>query len=274
MTPGGTSDDPTGAPLALGPVPPVDRSADYAKVIERRVRQRVRQFRKNAYGLHPRHCPLCGYFGAFTPFGLNPRIDAQCAKCGSLERHRQVMLLIERSGLFDGARRVLHFAPEAALTGVLRARAAEYVTADLMRGDVDLRLNIEAIDLEDGSFDRIVCNHVLEHVDDRKALAEIFRVLAPGGIALLSTPIVEGWARTYENPAITEPAMRVLHFGQDDHARFFGRDFRDRVSAAGFTLEEFVAEEPDVSTFGLLRGECLFLARKPGRRPPKKGGRG
>jgi SAM-dependent methyltransferase len=46
--------------------------------------------------------------------------------------------------------------------------------------------------LEDGSFDLVLCSHVLEHVpDDRFLLAEIARLLAPGGRAFLNVPINE-----------------------------------------------------------------------------------
>jgi hypothetical protein len=76
------------------------------------------------------------------------------------------------------------------------------------------------------------------------------------------TPVVEGWDETYENQAITSPAGRELHFGQHDHVRFFGRDFRDRVRRAGFTVSDFTATEPDVSRHGLSRGEKLFIASK------------
>jgi ubiquinone/menaquinone biosynthesis C-methylase UbiE len=34
---------------------------------------------------------------------------------------------------------------------------------------------------------------VLEHVDDAKALGEIYRVLKPGGVALIMLPVIEGW---------------------------------------------------------------------------------
>ena len=105
---------------------------------------------------------------------------------------------------------------------------------------------------------------MLEHVDDRRALAEMFRLLVPGGIAFVMTPVVEGWAETYENPAITQPRDRLLHFGQNDHVRLYGRDIRDRIRAAGFELSEFVAVEPDVARYGLVRGETLFIARRPG----------
>jgi hypothetical protein len=103
----------------------------------------------------------------------------------------------------------------------------------------------------------------LEHVDDKRALSELFRILEAGGIVVLMFPIVEGWDRTYENPAVNGPANRLLHFGQEDHVRYFGRDVRARIQAAGFTLEEFTAEEPLVHLHGLVRGEKVFVARRP-----------
>ena len=76
------------------------------------------------------------------------------------------------------------------------------------------------------------------------------------------TPVVEGWARTYENPSVDGPVARNLHFGQSDHVRMYGRDVRDRIRAAGFNLAEYAAVEPDVLTYGLMRGEILFVATK------------
>jgi len=127
----------------------------------------------------------------------------------------------------------------------------------------DLKLNIEEIDLPSACVKTIICAHVLEHVDDRKALLELYRILAPGGVAVLSVPIVEGWDVTYEVPTITDPQARLMHYGQDDHVRFYGRDFRDRVKEAGFELSEFTAEGPEVVEFGLMRGDKVFLGRKP-----------
>ena len=66
-------------------------------------------------------------------------------------------------------------------------------------------LDIEAIAVPDASYDCVVCSHVLEHVDDAKALCEIYRVLKPGGVALIMLPVIEGWATTYENPHVTSP---------------------------------------------------------------------
>ena len=218
-----------------------------------------------ARGIFPRTCPLCGHTGLFAMFGHPPRFDARCGTCGSLERHRQSALWFLRNDVFGPDHRVLHFAPERQLTAMIRPEVAVYETADLSpRLDVTHHVAIEETGLPDASYHRIVCNHVLEHVDDRRALAEMFRLLVPGGIAFVMTPVVEGWAETYENPAITQPRDRLLHFGQNDHVRLYGRDIRDRIRAAGFELSEFVAVEPDVARYGLVRGETLFIARRPG----------
>ncbi len=86
-------------------------------------------------------------------------------------------------------------------------------------------------------------------------------MLSARGVAVLMVPIVEGWRETYENPEIADPAGRTLHFGQRDHVRYYGADFRDRVRNAGFALEEFTAVEPHVARHGLNRGEKIFIAR-------------
>lgn len=241
------------------------RDLAVAKRLDRWVDKAVREFQADARGLAARRCPLCGYEGRFAPFGRPPRLDARCGGCGSLERHRLFALHCEARGAVGAEHRVLHFAPEPELSRFVRTRAGVYETADLSQKlGVTHVLNIEATGLPDAGYDRIVCNHVLEHVDDRCALAEIFRLLKPGGLAFLSTPVIEGWTRTYENPEARTPAQRKVHFGQYDHVRFYGADLRDRIRAAGFVLEEYTAEEPDVLRYGLVRGEKLFLATRPG----------
>ena len=137
-----------------------------------------------------------------------------------------------------------------------------YQTADLFQ-PADLKLNLEAIDLPDASVDLIIANHVLEHVDDRRASQELSRILRTNGLLLCMVPIVEGWKDTYENPAIIDDENRMLHFGQEDHVRFYGRDFRDRIAAGGFTLmNEVTATGDAVIRHGLVRGEKVFVFQK------------
>jgi SAM-dependent methyltransferase len=94
------------------------------------------------------------------------------------------------------------------------------------------------MDLADGSFDLILCSHVLEHVpDDGAAMAELRRVLAPGGLCLVLTPY-RPEVTTYEDPGITSPLDRMVAFGQQDHVRIYGNDLTDRLRGAGFEVED------------------------------------
>jgi SAM-dependent methyltransferase len=188
-------------------------------------------------------------------------MDARCPNCGSLERHRLFALAMMRNNAIRD-KDVLHFAPEPGLASwVCGLGPRKYITADLFN-PADLSINIEQIDLANETFDVIICSHVLEHVNDFKALKEIRRVLRPGGVAIVMIPIIEGWDQTYENPLIKDGADSLLHFGQEDHVRFYGRDFRDRVASAGLMLAEYTATEPDVSRHGLARGEKVFFCTK------------
>ena len=156
----------------------------------------------------------------------------------------------------------MHFAPEASLRDRFKVLYADYETADLFAPS-DLKLNIENIDLKEGSYNTIVCNHVLEHVDDRKALREMHRILADSGKLICSVPIVEGWETTYEPADIDSEYERELHFDQRDHIRYYGRDFRERLKDAGFdSVEEITASGEYVVKYGLIRGEKFFICSK------------
>lgn len=208
-------------------------------------------------------CTLCGQTARFLPMGVPLRVSVACPRCGSLERHRLLGLYLQRNPDVIRGRLVLHFAPERPVAKAIRAAQPEmYRGADIEVGRADLQLSLEKIDLPDESVDTVIANHILEHVDDRMALAELRRILTPGGRALLMVPIIEGWDHTYENSAVTTNAERTRHFGQADHVRFYGRDLRDRIAAAGFSVGEFTALPADCLEYGLQRGEKLFIATK------------
>jgi SAM-dependent methyltransferase len=213
-------------------------------------------------GAFDRECPLCNYRGAFGAFGSPPRWEARCPSCGSLERHRQLALLLRQKAVIPVGASLLHFAPEVCVADILRKSASRYFTADLFRKDVDRNLNIESIDLPDGSFDCIVCSHVLEHVDDKRSLAEIRRILTPAGVLVAMVPIVEGCDTTYEDEAICDELGRELHFGQNDHVRVYGKDFRERLHEAGFEFNEHTGAGAEAVKFGLLMGDKIFVCRK------------
>ncbi|RJQ31202.1 SAM-dependent methyltransferase [Candidatus Parcubacteria bacterium] len=55
----------------------------------------------------------------------------------------------------------------------------------------DILGDIKSIPLDDNSVDAIICKAVLEHIDDPfKAVAEMYRVLRPGGVCLVSLPFI------------------------------------------------------------------------------------
>ena len=228
-------------------------------VLQSRAQLAVRVLRRGG-GVHPRECPICDYTGLFEAFGDPPRWDARCPKCRSLERHRLLSLYLDRHPGTVG-KSVVHFAPEPAMAAMFRKVASDYRSADLNMNGCDLQLNIEKMVLPDESADTFVVSHVLEHVDDRAALAELHRCLRPGGNLIAMIPIVEGWASSYENPALPSD-KRELHFGQWDHVRVYGRDFRDRVRDAGFALTEWSASGAECVRYGLQAGETVFVATK------------
>jgi SAM-dependent methyltransferase len=210
-------------------------------------------------------CTLCGRKARFLPMGMPPRMNAACPGCASMERHRLLGLYLKRNAAVVAGKIVLHFAPERPVSGAVRALGPElYRTADIEVGRADLQLSLEKIDLPDESVDLVIANHILEHVDDRLALPELRRILVPGGKAIIMVPIVEGWDSTYENDAVRTNAERTRHFGQSDHVRMYGRDLRQRIAAAGFELTEYDASAAECLAHGLLRGEKIFIAGRPG----------
>lgn len=213
-----------------------------------------------------RICPCCQLEGYFEVYGTPPRLDARCPKCRSLERHRHFYLGYKRGLLTKNGEKllepILHFAPEPIIQELLNKEYETYQTADLSK-KCDLQLNIEDIAIADESIGTVIANHVLEHVNDRNALKEISRILVPNGLFIASVPIIEGWKHTYENSQVASSTGRKLHFGQHDHVRYYGRDFRVRVQNSGFELDnEITSEGPDVARYGLLRGQKIFVFRK------------
>ena len=89
-----------------------------------------------------------------------------------------------------------------------------------------------------GSFDLVICSHVLEPVpDDRAALRELARIVAPDGMALIVIPYHPGQP-TFEDPAVTKRLAKAVAFGQPGHVRVYGIDFAERLEEAGFLAED------------------------------------
>jgi SAM-dependent methyltransferase len=201
--------------------------------------------------------------------GFPPR-PAACPGCDSRERQRLLYLYLhERTNLFKDRLRVLHVAPEDCLQPKLASSPnIDYISADLSSSTAMTRMDITDIQFPNGSFDVILCSHVLEHVgDDRRAMRELHRILRPGGWAILQVPVDSSQEHTFEDPRVTDPRERERLFGQWDHVRVYGRDYCDRLRASGFGVQvvHFTSELPNelICNFGLDEDEDIYHCSKP-----------
>ena len=187
-----------------------------------------------------RFCPCCGRFvsGPFRP-GPGGRPDASCPHCGSLERQRFLALLLATlQPTLPPIGTLLDIAPTVLVTPMLERLGAERrIRMDLGADPrmVDCYASLTDLPLPDDSVDFLMCYHVLEHIpDDRAAMRELARVLAPGGLGLVQVP----WRSdedTDEDPSASEED-RVRRFGQADHVRWYGRDLEQRLVDCGLSV--------------------------------------
>ena len=222
-------------------------------------------------------CPVCGkHYRKFLPYGyVISRENALCPNCLALERHRLLWLFLkDKTNIFKDEVSFLHIAPELCFIDYFRKQKnIKYTTADLESPWADVHLNVEDMPLETSSYDFVMANHILEHVDNLdKALNEIYRVLKPGGMAILLSPINPKREITYEDKTITDPLKREKHFGQKDHVREFGLDYSKVLSKEGMEIVEdrFIETLPKdkIIRFSIANPDKLtienhiFVARK------------
>lgn len=223
-------------------------------------------------------CPCCnGHFRKFLPYSyrFQSRANAVCPKCGSLERHRLLWIYLrEKTTFFKDNLKVLDIAPMPFFQQRCKALPnIDYFSADISSPLAMLKIDITDISLPDNQFDCIICLHVLEHIpDDQKAIRELFRVMKPGGWAILQSPVDPTREKTFEDAGIVSPEERERVYGQFNHVRIYGADYRSRLEKAGFEVrahncvQEF--GHSVISKCGLirndsLRNEVIYFCLKP-----------
>jgi SAM-dependent methyltransferase len=177
-------------------------------------------------------CNVCRWQGA--AFDGTAHVElALCPRCGSNGRDRFLHWCLARRVDLGPQLRVIECSPRmgegyrAAMATWFFYRTSDY---DLRAHAGNLRLDLQDIDLPDACVDVLLCAHVLEHVPDTgKALAEIRRVIAPGGHLLLQVPVLQG-----RTAPPTEP-----EFHGDDTPVFwrFGFDLTARLRDTGFVTD-------------------------------------
>ena len=141
--------------------------------------------------------------------------------------------------------RLLHIAPEWCLRSSLEKIAGiDYWTSSLNGAGTRIAADITKLPFDSDFFDGILCSHVLEHeLNDQSAMKGFFRVLRPGGRAILQVPLELDREFTFEDPKIVSPEDRLRAFGQHDHVRRYGRDYPERLRSVGFDAKLIQCEE-------------------------------
>ncbi|MCY2688413.1 methyltransferase domain-containing protein [Salinimicrobium sp. TH3] len=209
-------------------------------------------------------------FSKFLPYGYEEqRENVLSPSTLSLERHRLLWLFLkDHTTFFSAPHKVLHFAPEQAFYKRFRKlKNLDYTTTDLNSPLADVKADICDLPFEDNSFDFILCNHVLEHIpNDTKAMQELYRILEPGGTAILQIPQDLKREKTFEDDSIKDPKQRAKIFGQYDHVRVYGRDYFEKLRGIGFKVEEVDLTSPLspelIEKYRLAKGEIIPVAKK------------
>lgn len=178
-------------------------------------------------------------FLPYRTYGHHTRQNAQCPGCGSLERHRLMMAFLqEKTEVFREKVNLLHFAPEDTLQRRFsKMQNIKYLSVDLFSPLAMQRMDIMDLPINDSTYDSILCNHVLAHVeDDRKAMRELYRILKVGGWALITTTINLS-IQTFEQPGPLTKEEKLEVYGQEDLCRIYGHDIIDRLEETGFDVE-------------------------------------
>lgn len=216
-------------------------------------------------------CNICEWKGRkfldyYGDFGHIYR-DAECPSCKSHPRHRYISMYIKMLMDNDRPLKLLHFAPEISLSNLFKSyNNINYLSVDIDPSRAMQEETISNLSFVSGSFDVVICIHVLEHIpDDKKAISELYRVLADDGFAILDVPIDYNRAITLEDSSIKTPEERAKTYWQSDHVRLYGRDFSQRLENVGFKVkvDEYISSLNDeiIRYHGLEKNPIYFCTK-------------
>ncbi len=207
----------------------------------------------------------------FLPYGYgSERSNALSPGTLSLERHRALYLYLkEKTDLFTRPVKMLHIAPERSLGNLFKNQPnIDYISADLLSPWAMVHFDAHAIPYPDNTFDVVIANHILEHVqDDIRVMAEMYRVMKPGGFGVFQVPLFENIPVTDQDPFMRDEAEQNRRFGQKDHVRKYGIDYLERLKSVGFNVHNYHLDElfPDMNfvRYGVNPYESIPVCKKP-----------
>lgn len=174
-------------------------------------------------------CNVCRWTGRAFAGQTHVELSA-CPACGANGRDRFLHWCLARCLDLNPGLRVMECSPRlgegyrSAMATWFFYRTSDY---DMHSHRGNLQLDLQAIDLPDDCLDVMLCAHVLEHVPDTdKALAELHRVVTPGGHLLLQVPLLQA--------ATAPPAQPEFHGDNTPVFWRFGFDLTARLRNAGF----------------------------------------
>lgn len=208
-------------------------------------------------------CENCGWRG-------KKFLKGKCPKCKSLPRTRLIPFSIDYFQLTNNKKSVLHVAPNKnEYLGVKNKmqQTRRYDRLDIRPvAHVNLVEDLTATKLKSDTYDLCVIWHVFEHIpDDHKAIAEVYRLLKPGGHLLMSVPIYpKNNPKTFEDKHIPYEDFERVH-GHYDHCRSCGLDYYKRFETVGFKTKTLAVKNLDTSiieTYGLSTGHWVWCFLK------------
>ena len=200
--------------------------------------------------------------------------QGRCPKCGSLPRTRFLAYSLAYFGLDLGGASVLHVAPNKNEFSFISKNyfPAKYDRLNLYKSAPFINLvgDLRHLHVQDESYDYFIAWHVFEHIEeDEKAISEVYRLLKPGGYAIVSVPIhPPGNPVTFEDHSIPREKY-ADYYGHPDHCRSCGEDYFIRFTRIGFEcrtlrVRDGVADAEKMK-FGLSDKHVCWLFRKPAR---------
>lgn len=263
----------------------ISRIKDSVRVLLGRAKATPVQTKKNRY------CPVCEtHVARFAPLSdtymkkmeevafVHPLFQMEtvnwfeftCENCGAIDRDRLYAQYFSTRLKKNEPLSVLDIAPSSPLQRFLKSHftALKYRSADLFMGGVDDLVDITNMHVyADATFDFVICSHVLEHIEeDKKAMAELYRVLKPGGKAIVMVPVLLSLNEDYQVPEATTTDDRWKHYAQNDHVRMYSKPgFLSKLSEVGFRVQEFGVNDFGVEVFkksGIHKRSVLYIVNK------------
>lgn len=208
-------------------------------------------------------CEICHWKGSKF-------FNGHCPRCNSLPRTRLIPFALRHFELSNNQPKILHVAPNVNEYHYIKQHVTFLSQYDRLNirpvKHINVVQDLTHTNLDSDQYDLAIAWHVLEHIpQDVKAIAEVYRLLKPGGSFLVSVPIYPiGNQATFEDSEIPYADFEVVH-GHYDHCRSCGLDYYKRFETLGFRTQDLKVEGLDEATlayYGLRPDHVVWCFTK------------